>query len=81
VRLGFLGSACIHPLQVDILNEEFTPAAEAVEQARGVIAAYDVAKAEGRGSVEYEGKMIDEPIIQRAKQTLERAAMITARGK
>ena len=81
VRLGFLGSACIHPLQVNILNEEFTPASEAVEQARGVIAAYDVAKAEGRGSVEYEGKMIDEPIIQRAKQTLERAAMITARGK
>jgi citrate lyase subunit beta/citryl-CoA lyase len=79
-RLGFLGSACIHPLQVDILNEEFTPAPAAVKQARGVIAAYDTAKAEGRGSVEYEGKMIDEPIIQRAEQTLARADMIAARG-
>lgn len=79
-RLGFLGSACIHPLQVDILNEEFTPTAEAVEHAKGVIAAYDAAKAEGRGSVEYDGKMIDEPIIQRAEQTLERASMIASRN-
>ena len=78
-RLGFLGSACIHPLQVDILNEEFTPAPELVEQSRGVIAAYDAAKAEGRGSIEYDGKMIDEPIIQRAEQTLARAAMIDTR--
>ncbi len=78
-RLGFLGAACIHPLQVDILNQAFTPPAEAVTQAKGVIAAYDAAKAEGRGSVEYEGKMIDEPIIQRAEQTLARAAMIAAK--
>ena len=79
-RLGFLGSACIHPLQVDILNEEFTPTEAAVENARGVIAAYDAAKAEGRGSVEYDGKMIDEPIIQRAEQLLARAEQIQARS-
>jgi citrate lyase subunit beta/citryl-CoA lyase len=78
-RLGFLGSACIHPLQVDILNEEFTPAPELVAQSHGIIAAYDAAKSEGRGSIEYDGKMIDEPIIQRAEQTLARAALIAAR--
>ncbi|MBT4042944.1 MAG: CoA ester lyase [Rhodospirillaceae bacterium] len=78
-RLGFLGSACIHPLQVDILNEEFTPSMEAVEQSRGIIAAYDEAKAAGRGSIEFEGKMIDEPIIQRAEQVLARASEIDAR--
>ena len=78
-RLGFLGSACIHPLQVDILNEEFTPSADAVARSRDIIAAYDAAKAEGRGSIEFEGKMIDEPIIQRAEQTLARAAQIAAR--
>ena len=78
-RLGFLGAACIHPLQVDILNQAFTPSSELVERSRGIIAAYDAAKAEGRGSIEFEGKMIDEPIIQRADQTLARAAMIETR--
>jgi citrate lyase subunit beta/citryl-CoA lyase len=79
-RLGFLGSACIHPLQVDILNEEFTPTGEAVEQSRAIIAAYDEAKAAGRGSIEYDSKMIDEPIVQRAEQLLARAAQIQARS-
>ncbi len=79
-RLGFLGSACIHPLQVDILNEEFTPSEEAVGQSRAIIAAYGTAKAEGRGSVEYEGKMIDEPIIRRAEQVLARVELIDARA-
>ncbi len=78
-RLGFLGSACIHPLQVDILNEEFTPTEAAVEQSQGIITAYEAAKAAGRGSIEYDGKMIDEPIIQRAEQVLARAAQIEAR--
>ena len=78
-RLGFLGAACIHPLQVDILNQAFTPSSELVERSRGIIAAYDAAKAEGRGSIEFEGKMIDEPIIQRAEQTLARAVMIETR--
>ncbi|MFP6747321.1 MAG: CoA ester lyase [Alphaproteobacteria bacterium] len=78
-RLGFLGAACIHPLQVDILNQAFTPSEAAVARARGVIAAYDAAKSEGRGSIEFEGKMIDEPIIQRAEQTLARAEQIQAR--
>ncbi len=78
-RLGFLGAACIHPLQVDILNQAFTPSETAVERARGVIAAYDAARLEGRGSIEFDGKMIDEPIIQRAEQVLARAAQIQSR--
>ena len=78
-RLGFLGAACIHPLQVDILNQAFTPSSELVGRSRGIIAAYDAAKAEGRGSIVFEGKMIDEPIIQRAEQTLARAVMIETR--
>ena len=80
-RLGFLGAACIHPLQVDILNRAFTPAPELVQRSRGIISAYDKAKSEGRGSIEFEGKMIDEPIIQRAEQTLARAIMIGDRQK
>jgi len=51
-----------------------------VGQSRAIIAAYGTAKAAGRGSVEYEGKMIDEPIIQRAEQVPARAELIDARA-
>jgi len=78
-RLGFLGSACIHPLQVGILNQAFTPSKDAVQQAHRLIAAYDEAKASGRGSIEFEGKMIDKPILDRAERILARAARIEAR--
>lgn len=69
-RLGFRGASCIHPAQVAILNDEFAPSAEEVAHARGMLAAYDQAMAEGRGSAEYEGKMIDVPIVERARELL-----------
>lgn len=78
-RLGFLGASCIHPSNVAILNEEFAPNAEEVGQAERMVAAYDKALAEHRGSIEFEGKMIDIPVVERAKQLLARAAAIRAR--
>lgn len=79
-RLGFLGASCIHPSNVAILNEEFAPRAEEVSQAERMVAAYDEALAAGRGSIEFEGKMIDIPVVERAKQVLARAAAIRARA-
>lgn len=78
-RLGFLGAACIHPLQVPVLNEEYSPAPEEVAQAERMVAAYDAALAAGKGAVEFEGKMIDTPVVERAKIVLARAAAIDAR--
>ncbi len=78
-RLGFLGAACIHPAQVPVLNEEFAPSAEEVAQAGRMVAAYEAALAAGRGAVEFEGKMIDVPVVERAKALLARAAAIAAR--
>jgi citrate lyase subunit beta/citryl-CoA lyase len=78
-RLGFVGAACIHPGQVPILNEEYRPSRAEVEHARGLVAAYEQALAENRGAVVYDGKMIDVPIVERAKQVLEREARIAAR--
>lgn len=75
-RLGFRGGFCIHPLQVAIMNEEFAPSAEEVDSARRLIAAYDDAVAAGRGAVEFEGKMVDEPIVVRARETLAQAARL-----
>lgn len=72
-RLGFVGSSAIHPSQVPILNAGFTPPPEAVAHAERLVAAYDQAKAQGLGAIEFEGSMIDEPVAQRAKKLLERA--------
>ena len=69
-RLGFVGSFCIHPLQVKILNEEMKPTEKEITRARAIITAYEKAKTQGYGSIEFEGKMIDEPIVKRSNQLL-----------
>src|SRR5437667_2114700 len=78
-RLGFVGASVIHPSQVPILNEEFRASAAEVDHARRVVAAYDKALAEGVGAVTVDGKMIDVPVVERARLLLEREAAITAR--
>ena len=78
-RLGFVGASRIHPLQVAVLNEEFAPPAEEVENARRMVAAYDAALAAGTGAVQFEGKMIDIPVVERARTVLARDAAIRAR--
>jgi citrate lyase subunit beta/citryl-CoA lyase len=77
--LGFVGASVIHPSQIPILNEEFRPGAEEVDHARRVVAAYDKALAEGVGAVTVDGKMIDVPIVERARLLLEREAAIATR--
>src|SRR5437868_3906268 len=78
-RLGFMGASVIHPSQVPILNEEFRPSVAEVDHARRVVAAYDKALAEGVGAVTVDGKMIDVPIVERAKLLLEREQAIALR--
>jgi citrate lyase subunit beta/citryl-CoA lyase len=78
-RLGFIGASVIHPSQIPILNEEFRASAEEVDHARRVVAAYDKALAESVGAVTVDGKMIDVPIVERARLLLERETAIAAR--
>jgi citrate lyase subunit beta/citryl-CoA lyase len=78
-RVGFMGASVIHPSQVQILNEEFRPGAQEVEHAGRVVAAYDKALADGVGAVTVDGKMIDVPVVERAKLLLARDAAIAAR--
>ena len=78
-RFGFIGASVIHPSQVPILNEEFRPSAAEVEHARRVLAAYDKALAEGVGAVTADGRMIDVPVVERARLLVEREAAIAAR--
>lgn len=79
-QFGFLGATCIHPAQVTIVNEEYSPSAEDVAHARRVIEGNEKAKAEGRASFALDGKMVDAPVVVRAGRLLERHAAIRARG-
>jgi citrate lyase subunit beta / citryl-CoA lyase len=66
-RLGFVGRACIHPAQVPVVNEVFTPTPEEVAQARALIARY----AEGDAVfVDDQGRMVDEAVIRQARRVL-----------
>lgn len=80
-RLGFMCASAIHPLQVQVLNDEFAPTAAEVERAERMIAAYDVAYAQGLGAVQFEGAMIDVPVVERARTVVRRAAALKAKGR
>lgn len=75
-RLGFTGMSSIHPSQVAPINAAFRPGAEEIDYARKVIAAYEEAAARGDGSVAFGGQLIDRPIIERARRTLDLAGAL-----
>ena len=76
---GFLGAGCIHPGQVTIVNEEYTPTSEEVEYAKKIIRLDREAAAAGRGSFQIDGKMIDIPVVVRAQKLIKRYDAIKAR--
>ena len=78
-QFGFMGAGCIHPGQVPIVNEEYSPAPEEIAYARRVIVENVTAEAAGRASFSLEGKMIDVPVVERARRLLDRHAAIEAR--
>jgi citrate lyase subunit beta / citryl-CoA lyase len=69
-QLGYGGKMCLTPGQVEIANEVFSPTAEEIDKSRRLIEAYEAAKAAGRGVIEFEGSMIDEPLLKRAQAVL-----------
>lgn len=73
IQLGYDGKLAIHPGQVDPINDAFTPDEDEIEWANTVLEAKEVADAEGRGVFTVDGEMIDSPLVERAKRTLERA--------
>jgi citrate lyase subunit beta/citryl-CoA lyase len=75
---GFLGSSCIHPGNVEILNKCFSPTPEAIEYSRKLIDAFEQSLAAGRASAALDGRMIDYPHYEKAKQILARSAKIEA---
>jgi malyl-CoA/(S)-citramalyl-CoA lyase len=65
--LGMVGKWAIHPKQIAIANEVFTPSAEAVAEAREILAAMEQAKANGEGATVYKGRLVDIASIKQAE--------------
>jgi citrate lyase beta subunit len=71
--LGFDGKWCIHPAQIETVNDVFSPTEEEVEWARKVVQAYEEANAAGRGAISVDGQMIDAASVKMARNTLDLA--------
>jgi len=72
-HLGFEGKLCIHPRQVEIANQVYTPGREQIDYALRVVEAWEHAESEGRGVFTLDGKMIDAPLVAVQQRVLERA--------
>jgi len=70
--LGFDGKWVIHPAQIATVQRAFTPTAEQVDDARDLLAAMDTATADGRGAVQWRGRMLDEAVAAQARRVLQR---------
>lgn len=72
MKLGYAGKLCIHPAQISIVNEVYTPTLEQVEKATAILAAWDEAQQQGQGVFVYQNKMIDLPVIRAQESILKR---------
>lgn len=71
-RLGYSGKLLIHPQQIAVANSVFKPDEAEIDLAREIVEAYEAAEREGRGAIQVRGKMVDRPVVERAKSRLER---------
>ncbi|MGH8913244.1 MAG: HpcH/HpaI aldolase/citrate lyase family protein, partial [Acidimicrobiia bacterium] len=71
--LGYTGKVAIHPSQIEVINDVFTPSPEMVEYQRKVLAAFEAAEAEGKASIAVDGKMVDYAVARVARAILARA--------
>jgi citrate lyase subunit beta/citryl-CoA lyase len=69
-ELGYVGKMAIHPTQVDVMHEVFSPSQAEIDYAKGLIAAFKDGVARGVGAVKYEGMMVDYANVRLAERTL-----------
>src|SRR5207253_2279946 len=70
---GFGGMLLIHPSHVETVNQVFSPTADEVTWARGIVASAGEAEAAGRGAYARDGQMVDEAVVRRARRILHEA--------
>jgi citrate lyase subunit beta/citryl-CoA lyase len=74
--IGYTGKMAIHPAQVEIIEEAFSPTAQEIERARRVLEVSDAAATDGRGSLSLDGEMVDAPVVARARNVLRDAGLL-----
>ncbi|MBI4204363.1 MAG: CoA ester lyase [Betaproteobacteria bacterium] len=79
--LGFEGKWAIHPAQIELANEVFSPTPEEVEKARRIVESMEQAAKEGRGAVQLDGRLIDIASIRMAQNLLKKAEAIASAGR
>jgi citrate lyase beta subunit len=77
--MGFDGKTIVHPNQIEPANRAFSPDPAAIEEARGLIAAHEAARAEGKGVTTYKGRMVEVLHVETARRLLAFADAIAAR--
>ncbi len=73
VAMGFAGKISIHPGQIEVINEEFTPSREQADEAVALIAAFEEHARRGAGAFAWKGQMMDRPHLTRARKIADRA--------
>lgn len=73
MRLGFNGKQCIHPSQIEVVQRAFAPGEKEVEWAVRVVVADRKADTGGRGAWTLDGKMIDVPVVRKARDVVDKA--------
>ena len=72
-RMGFEGMGCVHPRQIRVVHEAFAPEVEEIDKALKIVAAFQDAEARGLAVVSLGSKMIDPPVVERARKLVQRA--------
>lgn len=80
-QLGFCGKSLIHPSQINLVHKIFSPGREEVHQAKKIIDAMEEAEERGAGVIVVDGKMVDEPVLIRAKRIMELAMASGMEGR
>lgn len=71
--MGYTGKSCIHPTQIDVVNQVFSATPQQVERARRIVAAFDAAERDGSAAIMLDGAMIDYPVMLKARKVLDTA--------
>jgi malyl-CoA/(S)-citramalyl-CoA lyase len=79
--LGYEGKWAIHPSQIELANDVFTPSPDIAQRTRRIVAAMEEAAAEGKGAVSLDGRLIDAASIRMAQNLLAKLEQIEARGE
>ena len=75
-QIGFQGKSVIHPNQIPIIHDVFTPTEKEIARAKKIVQAAKEAAEKGLGAVSVDGKMVDKPVVKRAEYTLQRAGLL-----